>query len=122
MEKDNHESKIAFQVAELFCNDTLLRFIREKVKELEEEKYVIANTVENETSITQDNPVIEISFPEISTNKLACKYCKKIFERHDLVRTHVRAKNCQTQNQSMEGNSEIEEIIFDDVSIVKEVN
>ena len=112
MEKGKHESKTALQIAELFCNGTLLRFIREKVKELEKETNVKGNSVENETSKDQANPVIEIisesdlkgptsnenekvSFPKIKTNKLACKYCKKIFERYDLLRTHVRAKECQ---------------------------
>ena len=63
--KDKHESKTALQIAELFCDGTLLQFIREKVKELEEENYVIANTVENETSKDQDNTVIKICVPEI---------------------------------------------------------
>ena len=35
--------------------------------------------------------------------------------------SHLRAKKCQTQNKRMERNSEIEEIILDDVSIDEEI-
>ena len=136
-QKEGRVSKTALQIAELFCYGSLLWFIRQKVKELERVTNVTVKSVGNEISKTQDNAVIEnisesdlkgptsnenekISFPKIKTNKLACKYCKKIFKRHDLLKTHVRARGCQTQNNSMERNSEIEEIILDDVSIVEE--
>ena len=120
--KDKHESKTALQTAELFCDGTLLRFIREKVKELEEENYVIANTVENETSKDQDNTVIEIisesnpvTLPKIYSHIFVCRYCKKIFEKHIYLLSHLRAKKCQTQIKRMKRNSEIEEIKIDTI-------
>ena len=107
----------------------MIELINQKIKELcQNESNVIESVKDdqaNESRLESDPKSQRIQknkrtiLPETRAkpdhNKLTCKICKKSFKRHDFLRNHLRAMECQ--NQSL---LEIEEIVIDEESAFEE--